>query len=60
MTVVLPSVLVIDRSAVGVRVSVSVAELFAELVSTDPAGAAMLTVLASDPVAVEATATVTV
>ena len=60
MTVVTPSVLVIDRSAVGVRVSVSVAVLFAELVSTTPAGAAIVTELASDPVAVEATATVTV
>ena len=55
-----PSVLVIDRSAVGVNTSVSVAMLFAELVSTTPAGAAMLTELANDPVAVEETATTTV
>jgi hypothetical protein len=55
-----PSVLVIDRSAVGVNVSVSVAALFAEFVSTTPAGAEMLTELASDPVAVEETATITV
>ena len=39
--------------------SVSVAELFAELVSTAPAGAAMFTVLASEPVAVDEIATVT-
>ena len=58
--VVRPSVLEIDRSAVGVNVSVSVAELLAELVSTTPAGAAMLTVLANEPVAVDDTATTTV
>ena len=55
-----PSVLVIDRSALGVSESVSVAELLAALVSTTPEGAAMFTVLASDPVAVEDTATTTV
>ena len=60
LMVVKPSVLEIDRSAVGVNESVSVAELFAELVSTTPAGAAMLTVLASEPVAVDDTATITV
>jgi hypothetical protein len=55
-----PSVLVIDRSAVGVRESVSVATLLAELVSTTPAGAEMVTELASEPVAVDDTATITV
>jgi hypothetical protein len=55
-----PSVLVIDRSALGVSESVSVAELLAALVSTTPEGAAMFTVLASDPVAVADTATTTV
>jgi len=54
-----PSVLVIDRSALGVSESVSVAELLAGTVSTTPEGAAMFTVLASDPVAVDETATVT-
>lgn len=58
--VVRPSVFEIDRSAVGVKVSVSVATLLAELVSTVPAGAAIVTVLASEPVAVDETATVTV
>jgi hypothetical protein len=58
--VVKPSVLEIDRSAVGVKVSVSVAVLFAELVSTTPAGAAMVTLLANEPVAVDEIATVTV
>ena len=60
LIVVKPSVLEIDRSAVGVSESVSVAELSAELVSTTPAGAAMLTVLAREPVAVDDTATITV
>jgi hypothetical protein len=60
LMVVRPSVLEIDRSAVGVRMSMSVAMLLAELVSTAPAGAAMVTELASDPVAVDETATVTV
>ena len=59
MMVVSPSVLVIDRSALGVSESVSVAELSAGTVSTTLDGAAMLTVLASDPVAVDETATVT-
>ena len=60
LMVVRPSVLEIDRSAVGVKVSVSVAVLLAELVSTTPAGAAMVTVLANEPVAVDDTATITV
>jgi hypothetical protein len=55
-----PSVLVIDRSAFGVNESVSVATLLAELVSTAPAGAVIVTELASEPVAVDATATMTV
>ena len=46
-----PSVLVIDRSAVGASVSVSVAELLATDGSVTPVGAAMVAVLASDPVA---------
>jgi hypothetical protein len=55
-----PSVFVIERSAVGVRESESVATLLAELVSTTPAGAEMVTELASEPVAVDDTATITV
>ena len=55
-----PSVLVIDRSAFGVKESVSVATLLAELVSTAPAGAVIVTELASEPVAVDDTATITV
>jgi hypothetical protein len=55
-----PSVFDMDTSAVGVNVSASVATLFAELVSTTPAGAEMVTEFASDPVAVDETATVTV
>ncbi len=49
--VVAPSVLVIDRSAVGVSVSVSVAELFAGVGSVTPAGGATVAVLTSVPVA---------
>ena len=55
-----PSVLVIDTSAVGVRVSMSLAELFAELGSVTPAGAETVAVLVSEPVAVDDTATTTV
>ena len=55
-----PSVLEIDRSAVGVNESVSVATLLAELVSTAPAGAVIVTELASEPVAVDDTVTTTV
>lgn len=50
----------IDTSAVGVKVSVSVAELSAEAGSVTPAGACTVAVLASEPVAVEETATTTV
>jgi hypothetical protein len=46
-----PSVLVIDRSAVGVKVSVSVAELLAGVGSVAPAGGATVAVLTSVPVA---------
>jgi hypothetical protein len=46
-----PSVFVIDRSAVGVNVSVSVAELLAGVGSVTPAGGATVAVLASVPVA---------
>lgn len=59
LTVARPSVLEIDRSAVGVKESVSVAALLAELVSTAPAGAVIVTVLDSEPVAVDDTATIT-
>ena len=47
-----PSVLVIDRSAVGVNVSVSVAELLAGVGSVTEAGAAIVEVLDRLPVAV--------
>jgi hypothetical protein len=46
-----PSVFVIDSSAVVVKVSVSVAVLFAGVGSVDPPGSATLAVLVSDPVA---------
>ena len=59
-TVVRPSVLVIETSAVGVSVSMSLAMLFAPLGSVTPAGADTVAMLVSDPVAVEATATTTV
>jgi hypothetical protein len=49
-----PSVLVIDRSAVGFKVSVSVAVLFAAAGSVMPAATATVAVFASVPVAVEA------
>ena len=48
---VVPSVLVIVRSAVGVSVSVSVAVLFVPVGSVTPLGAETVTVLTSDPVA---------
>jgi hypothetical protein len=51
-SVVEPSVLVIDRSAVGTRVSVSVAVLLAAVGSVIPAATAAVAVLANDPVAV--------
>ncbi len=50
-TVGWPSVLVIARLARGVRVSVSVAELFAETGSVNPAGAVTVAVFDSVPVA---------
>ena len=59
-TVLRPSVLVIDTSAVGVRVSMSLAELLADTGSVTPAGACTVAVLVSDPVAVGETATTTV
>ena len=46
-----PSVFVTDRFAVGVKVSVSVAELLAGVGSVTPAGAATVAVLTSVPVA---------
>jgi len=54
------SVFVMDRSPVGVSVSVSVAELFAEFGSVTDAGAATVAVFASVPVAVAAIVPVTV
>jgi hypothetical protein len=55
-----PSVLVIDRSAVGFKVSVSVAELFPGVGSVLPPGIAIDAVLASEPVALGAMVPVTV
>jgi hypothetical protein len=49
-----PSVLVIERSAVGFNVSVSVAVLFAAVGSVTPAATATVTVFTSVPVAAEA------
>ena len=51
VSVVAPSVFVIDRSALAASVSVSVAELFAAVGSVTPVGVAMLAVFVSDPVA---------
>src|SRR3954469_12829168 len=51
VTVVTPSVFVIDRSAVGLSVSVSVAELFALFGSVTPAGGVTVAVLLNVPVA---------
>jgi hypothetical protein len=59
-TVLRPSVLVIETSAVGESVSMSDAELLAEVGSVTPAGADTATVLVSEPVAVGETATTTV
>src|SRR6478735_1766671 len=53
------SVFVIDRSPVGVSVSVSVAELLAGVGSVTEAGAATVAVFAKDPVAVAAIVPVT-
>ena len=55
-----PSVLVIDRSAVGTRVSLSVAELFAAVGSVIPAATVAVAVLAKVPVAVDAIVAVSV
>ena len=55
-----PSVFVVDRSAVGVRESVSVAELFAGVGSVTVAGAAIVAVLTRLPVAEAFTVPVTV
>ena len=55
-----PSVLVIDRSAVGLNVSLSVAELFAGVGSVTPPGAATVAVFTNVPVADALTAPVTV
>jgi hypothetical protein len=52
--------LVIDRSAVGVRVSVSVAELFPAVGSVMPAATVAVAVFANEPVAVEAIVAVSV
>jgi len=57
---VTPSVLVIDRSTVGVNASVSVAELFAAVGSVTVTGAAIVAVLTRLPVAVAAIVPVTV
>ena len=59
-TVVTPSVFVIERSAVGLRVSVSVAVLFPGVGSVTPPGAATVAVFASVPVAVAETVAETV
>src|SRR5579862_2778950 len=56
----LPSVLVIARSAVGLGVSVSVAELLAGFGSVTPAGTATVAVLTRLPVAVEGAVPITV
>ena len=50
----------IDRSAVGVNVSVSVAVLFAGVGSVDPPGNATVAVLVNEPVALAAIVPVTV
>lgn len=55
VTVVTLFDLVMDKSEVGVSVSVSLAELFAGLLSVEPAGAATVAVLVKVPVAVLAT-----
>ena len=58
--VVTPSVFEIDRSAVGVKVSVSVAELLPGVGSVYPDGTETLAVLAIEPVAEAETVPVTV
>jgi hypothetical protein len=59
-TVLRPSVLVIDTSAVGVSVSMSLAELLPDVGSVTPAGTCTVAVLVNEPVAVEDTATTAV
>jgi hypothetical protein len=58
-TDVLLSVLVIDKSPVGLRASVSVAVLFAEFESVNVLGALTVAVFASEPLAVGVTVPVT-
>ena len=60
MATVTPSVFVMERSAVGFRVSVSVAELLAVAGSVTPLGAAITAVLTRLPVAVATTVAETV
>ena len=57
---VTPLVFVIERSALGVSVSVSVALLLAASASTTPPGAEIVAVLTSEPVAVASTVAVMV
>lgn len=52
--------LMMDKSEVGVSVSVSLAELFEVLLSVEPAGAATVAVFVTVPVAVLATVVLTV
>ena len=51
VSVPMPSVLVIDRSALGASVSVSVAELLVDVESVTPLGTATEAVFVNDPVA---------
>ena len=55
-----PSVLEIDTSAVGLKVSMSVAVLLPETGSVTPAGADTVAVFVNEPVAVDETPTTTV
>jgi hypothetical protein len=59
-TVATPSVFVIERSAVGLSVSVSVAELLPGVGSVTPPGAVTVAVFERVPVAVAETVAVTV
>src|SRR5439155_17788805 len=60
VTVTTPSVLVIERSATRLTVSLSVALLLPGVRSVTPTGAAMVAVLAMEPVALPATVALTV
>src|SRR5439155_7864106 len=60
VTLATPSLLVIARSAIELSVSVSVALLLAGFGSVTPTGAAMVAVLAMEPVALPATVALTV